>query len=865
MLRKITNILYFIIAVLPLGLWVEPAKAIEQIGVVKSEENKKQWGAISNRLEDSGVSYCIVDTKTWREGSDLKEIKVLLIPNVATWREEQAQALEQWMKKGGKVIVTGNSGNESDPEVRSKLRWLFGGYLQNPKPPKSGKKTPQQVSKPEKPTDLPRVSGIFKEAVLTPVGENTRTAAVWGKDNTTAIVTTSNSTFFGWQWGNGAIAPAKLDQDWLKAALRRYGINNDDSLTPTEPSSCQQGVVATKQVNPDEENNNPRQNQQNLVAARTFPMMNQQLESFIERFESTLTAADSISSGINVPLEKAVEQYLSNQNKQDQFPSNVEISSNKSAHQALIAAKEKQQNFINLFRQGKYDEGKREWTEAQTILWNNYPTDRLVAEPEIRAIWLDRGTIVQAKSEADLAVLFDRLSRAGINTIFFETINASYTIYPSRVAPEQNPLIQGWDPLASAVKLAHERGMELHAWVWVFAAANQRHNLVINKPLNYLGPVLSQKPDWGITDKNGNLFDFSSQYKKAFLDPANPEVRQYLLSVLDEIVTRYKVDGIQLDYIRYPFQDPKADQTFGYSQISRQLFQQQTGVDPITLNPKDRLWDEWVRFKTEQVDTLVVQASQLIKQKRPEILLSTAVFPIPTQERLNRIQQNWESWSTNHWVDMIVLMTYTIDNNNIAAMTEPLFDQRLESTLLLPGIRLLDLPDSVAIDRTQLLRQLPAGGYSLFAVENFNPNLQKIFNRTQVPLPGNPQDPIPHREPFQAAAARYLVLQREWSFLVATNELLMEPTAKREWAKQADFISAILTQLAKQPSKQNLLTAQIALSSLQRQLPVWMSQQKEVRPYQVQAWLNRLATLDRLLNYGERIFNLNVQNSSVKK
>ncbi|NEQ63802.1 MAG: hypothetical protein F6K53_43515, partial [Moorea sp. SIO4A1] len=40
----------------------------------------------------------------------------------------------------------------------------------------------------------------------------------------------------------------------------------------------------------------------------------------------------------------------------------------------------------------------------------------------------------------------------------------------------------GWDPLKAAVKLAHERGMELHAWVWMFAAANQRHNAVLDQP-----------------------------------------------------------------------------------------------------------------------------------------------------------------------------------------------------------------------------------------------------------------------------------------------------------------------------------------------------------------------------------------------
>ncbi|MHC5721898.1 MAG: family 10 glycosylhydrolase, partial [Nostoc sp.] len=95
-------------------------------------------------------------------------------------------------------------------------------------------------------------------------------------------------------------------------------------------------------------------------------------------------------------------------------------------------------------------------------LWQQFPVDRRLAQPEIRAVWLDRGTIVRAGSTG-LAQIFDRLAQAGINTVFFETVNAGYTIYPSQVAKEQNPLIRGWDPLAEAVKLAHERDMELHA------------------------------------------------------------------------------------------------------------------------------------------------------------------------------------------------------------------------------------------------------------------------------------------------------------------------------------------------------------------------------------------------------------------
>jgi uncharacterized lipoprotein YddW (UPF0748 family) len=164
-------------------------------------------------------------------------------------------------------------------------------------------------------------------------------------------------------------------------------------------------------------------------------------------------------------------------------------------------------NLPQLIAQKQYAQVRQQWIAARSGLWKQFPVDKRLAQPEIRSIWLDRGTIVKAGSEAGLAKTFDRMAQAGINTVFFETLNASYTIYPSQVAPQQNPLIRGWDPLASAVKLAKERGMELHAWVWVFAAGNRRHNEVIGVNPDYPGPVLAANPSWaGYHQIKENIF-----------------------------------------------------------------------------------------------------------------------------------------------------------------------------------------------------------------------------------------------------------------------------------------------------------------------------------------------------------------------
>jgi uncharacterized lipoprotein YddW (UPF0748 family) len=860
---------------------LSPASAIaSQLGVVRSRDNTEQWSPITRRLQATGVNYCILEQSSWENASDLNNVSVLFLPNIENLSGGQALALDQWMKRGGKVIVTGPTGTLADPEIRSQLRTLFGAYWGFTINAPSTLKPIQE----KQPAWLEEdgLSSTLVGGVIIPTNVNSQKIAVWlSEGKPPAVIATNQSVFLGWRWGVDAVASEKLDTAWLKASLNRYGISRPGILDqfPPQPTSCQSNKPIPTPLVPNNQSNRPVSGtplttQLPPLPANSKPVnppvvtyrgnsnevqqlteMEQEFASLIARFESTLLAADAHHT-LNVSTEKSLEQLVATKNPSD-IPQlthrSDSLSSNTSAHQALSNAKTGLENFRQLVQQQNYTQARQQWIEARRTLWDNYLLDRSANEPEIRAVWLDRGTIVRAKSEADLASIFDRMAKAGINTVFFETVNAGYPIYPSRVAPEQNPLTKGWDPLKAAVKLAHERKMELHAWVWAFATANQGHNRVLNQPLDYLGPVLSRHPDWGMTDKAGNFFDQGTRYRKAFLDPANPEVQNYLLSLLDEIATTYQVDGIHLDYIRYPFQKPQNNQTFGYSAIARQRFQQMTGVDPINLSPSSSLWSQWVAFRMQQVDTFVATASTRLKQKRPDLILSTAVFPLSRSQRLAQIQQNWEEWGRNGWVDMIVLMTYALDTDNLEEMTQPLFDRSVSSSsLIIPGLRLLNVPDPVTLDQMQFLRNLPTGGYALFAAENFTPNLQSIFTRTQGEITLSKSEPLPYRQPFQSAFERYQSLQKEWRFLLANHRLTMDKATMQEWGKQADRLSEVLKQLANQPSSESLLSARNALTAFRRQFDPWMQQHKTTHPYQVEAWKNRLMTLDQLLNYGER-------------
>jgi len=858
------------------------------LSVVQSQENANQWRGITNRLQAAGVKYCVIPLESVRNAADLGDRTVLFLPNVEILTPAQAIALEEWMSKGGSLIASGPVGSLSDPGVRQLLRTLLGGYwgfsLNGPQKLQPSKTRMQ---------DWASQSGLFgkvRGGVVIADDFTTQAAAVWdSKDTPAAVVATERSTFFGWRWGVDTASPAELDTAWLQATLKHIKISSVAiNRIQGGSQSCATSVatVPTGREGAGGVISSPASPAplKTAVAPQPRPIPNialpQQKDEAIDQLEQTvrLDVLPNSRSPINRTEAIALQQELENligrvesanlaASVYDGYDGNIpsiksqraEIASTKpeapvlSIQSALAQAREVLKNLPQLIAQKDYAQARHQWLMARADLWNLFPTDRRLAQPEIRAIWLDRGTIVRAGSEQGLAQIFDRLAQAGINTVFFETVNASYTIYPSQIAPQQNPLIHGWDPLAVAVKLAHERGMELHAWVWAFAAGNQRHNEIINLSPNYPGPVLAVHPDWAGYDNRGQIIPVNQH--KPFFDPANPQVRQYLLSLYEEIVTRYHVDGLQLDYIRYPFQDPESGQTYGYAKAARTQFQQLTGVDPVNISPNKRdLWQKWTEFRTSSIDSFVAQVSRQLRQKRPNLIVSVAVFPLPEQERIQKIQQHWEVWAQRGDVDLIIPMNYAQDTLSFERLGQSwIASKQLGSSLLAPGIRLLSLPMIQAFDQIQLTRDLPVSGYALFAAENFSNDLSKVFNSTQGNRQSQQKELIPYRQPFKTAAARYTALQQEWKLVSQNNQMQVPTTTRQEFNAQAEVVQDALDQLAAKPNASKFIVAKASLNRFQSQFMVWMRPQALLNPYQVKVWQNRLMTIERLLNYGERV------------
>ena len=173
---------------------------------------------------------------------------------------------------------------------------------------------------------------------------------------------------------------------------------------------------------------------------------------------------------------------------------------------------------------------------------------------EIRASWITtlggldwptRKATSKSGIEAqkkELCDILDRLKAANFNTVLLQTRVRGDVIYPSAIETFTESLAgkegrsPGYDPLQFAIDECHKRGMELHAWMVAIPIGNNRQIKLLEK-----NSVVKKQPSICI------------HYKDSwYLDPGNPKTDSYLAKLINEVVSRYDVDGIHFDYIRYP-------------------------------------------------------------------------------------------------------------------------------------------------------------------------------------------------------------------------------------------------------------------------------------------------------------------------
>ncbi|NUM33307.1 MAG: family 10 glycosylhydrolase [Candidatus Brocadiae bacterium] len=227
----------------------------------------------------------------------------------------------------------------------------------------------------------------------------------------------------------------------------------------------------------------------------------------------------------------------------------------------------------------------------------------------------------------------DHFQKIGINRIYFLVkFPTGHVFYKSKIAPIHPQL--DWDPFDFLVKECKKRKIEIYPYINVLAEGEYNEK---TKKEDNIGPYLEKFPGHAMQNKEGE--------KYGWVSPAVEEAINYELSLMEEIITNYAVDGVQLDRIRYP--DSLAD----YNPQSVSLYQKLYQKEPEAGDYS------WTLYRQNLLTEVVAKAKKLLNSINPELKLSAATFPRPYSAAINQLQA-WPRWCRQGLLDEVVPMTY---------------------------------------------------------------------------------------------------------------------------------------------------------------------------------------------------------------
>ena len=264
-----------------------------------------------------------------------------------------------------------------------------------------------------------------------------------------------------------------------------------------------------------------------------------------------------------------------------------------------------------------------------------------------RAMWVTRFDYV---TPHDIEKAAEACKLAGMNTMVFQVRGNATASYKSAYEPWSEKFQwadPGFDPLATAIQAAHSRGLKLQAWVNVVPA--WWGTVAPTDPKH----VWNARKEWLWYDQNGKLQPFTDKFYVS-LNPCLPDVRRYIADVMRDLVARYDIDGLHLDYIRFPNDKVEAGVDYPRDARTVKLFRGETGKTP---DQDKAAWNAW---RTEQVTNLLREIRRQVRQEKPDVELSAAVGPEPERALAHHFQ-DVDTWVKDRLVDALYPMNYTKD------------------------------------------------------------------------------------------------------------------------------------------------------------------------------------------------------------
>jgi uncharacterized lipoprotein YddW (UPF0748 family) len=292
--------------------------------------------------------------------------------------------------------------------------------------------------------------------------------------------------------------------------------------------------------------------------------------------------------------------------------------------------------------------------------------------------------------------------------------------------------------LATTITSAHQAGLQVHAWVNLNLVAGvgelpaAREHIVYRHP-EWLMVPRSLAADLAAVDARspqylGRLTRFvrarSAELEGLYLSPMAPGAADYTVGVVKDIIQRYQVDGIHLDYVRYP------NEEFDYGREALEAFRQSLLGDltPAERQKYDRrLMDEpiiytqafperWRAFRTANLTQLVVKVRDAVKSGRPSVALSAAVIPDPA-DAASRHFQNWQDWMDRELIDVVCPMAYATDSAAFVAQVAAARTAAGQRPVW-AGIGAYRLSPGQIVENVRTARRMGVGGIILFSYDS---------------------------------------------------------------------------------------------------------------------------------------------------
>ncbi len=306
---------------------------------------------------------------------------------------------------------------------------------------------------------------------------------------------------------------------------------------------------------------------------------------------------------------------------------------------------------------------------------------------------------------------FEVMRDAGIGAILPEIYNSREAFFGSKHLPVGQP----W--LETILPLARDAGLDVHAWMWTM-------------PCN-VPSIVEKHPEWFVVNRLGE----SSTVKPAyvgyykFLCPSRAEVWEFVGETVSELSQISELDGVHLDYIRYPdvilpvglqpkyhiVQDKEYPQyDYCYCDVCRSEFRKETGIDPIKLEDPSSNAD-WNRFRYDRITHIVNDILRPIVHKR-EKLLTAAVFP-----NWKNVRQQWSHWKLDGAMPMLYSRFYDEGVTWIGEQTKEEVDSQKYGAPVYSGLSVGQLSADELASAVRVSSDSGGSGVSLFSAGSMTP------------------------------------------------------------------------------------------------------------------------------------------------